>query len=525
MRKPHLQSQRGQALVFTLAFAVVLCLAVLLLFNNSKLANAKTSLQNAADAAAYSAAVLQARDHNFSAYTNRAMIANQVAVAQFVSLKSYLDNAAATRERMTSWKLGPLSLWVTAKVVPASKPRWNAALKVPIDATKSMVNETAPLAVKGINKLIQALAFAQHAHHVGILAEMTVIAQEVVKKNHPDAQITKSAFAAQTAMQAKRWATDYTQRHRANDDSKEADRFADAVLHDDSQDGFTRNRSGVLTAGWHTSVARLSQCITAYSSQTTYVYTSAGGTLLSKNKKRWEALDATQGGGMWKCDVIVPLPPFTASIGLPILDSDLSIKNVEGGSAGVVAGEGTAFDDFSPGYKNNATSSTNYGFALTSTVSVPALLRYNIHGPNSNLDSSGGLQTYYRDMASPTTQKPKNQTAQENGGAFPITIEVERKVDKKFGLSSSRLPNDKKQQAQEMRLDDKAEGSTMRTLASAHAYFYRPREDKDGSEFTRSGWHRSDNKTELANLFSPYWQARLTETPQPERAASIAAQF
>ncbi len=55
----------------------------------------KIKLQNTADAAAYSAAVAEARDYNFSAYTNRAMVANQVAVAQFVGLTSWMRNMSA----------------------------------------------------------------------------------------------------------------------------------------------------------------------------------------------------------------------------------------------------------------------------------------------------------------------------------------------------------------------------------------------------------------------------------------------
>jgi hypothetical protein len=51
----------------TLVFGAVAALIALLLFNSGMLANAKTRLQNAVDAGAYSAALLQARDHNFAA--------------------------------------------------------------------------------------------------------------------------------------------------------------------------------------------------------------------------------------------------------------------------------------------------------------------------------------------------------------------------------------------------------------------------------------------------------------------------
>ncbi len=53
---------------------------------------AKMKLQNTADAAAYSAVLAEARDYNFAAYTNRAIVANQVAVAQVVGITSWARN-------------------------------------------------------------------------------------------------------------------------------------------------------------------------------------------------------------------------------------------------------------------------------------------------------------------------------------------------------------------------------------------------------------------------------------------------
>lgn len=84
--------QRGQALVFVTVTIVLMVIAMMTTFNMGQLTNHKTRLQNTADAAAYSAAVAQARDYNFSAYMNRAMIANDVAVAQLVALRSWTEN-------------------------------------------------------------------------------------------------------------------------------------------------------------------------------------------------------------------------------------------------------------------------------------------------------------------------------------------------------------------------------------------------------------------------------------------------
>lgn len=63
--------------------------ALFFLFNTGQLSSEKTKLVNTADAVAYSAAVMQARALNFDAYNNRALVANEVLVAQMVSLSSW----------------------------------------------------------------------------------------------------------------------------------------------------------------------------------------------------------------------------------------------------------------------------------------------------------------------------------------------------------------------------------------------------------------------------------------------------
>jgi hypothetical protein len=97
MSKPmRTRAERGQVLPFSAAFLVV-CLALFLFAaNTAQMSVEKTRVTNAADAAAYSAGVVHARALNFSAYSNRAIIANQVAVAQSLSLLNELNHIAST---------------------------------------------------------------------------------------------------------------------------------------------------------------------------------------------------------------------------------------------------------------------------------------------------------------------------------------------------------------------------------------------------------------------------------------------
>ncbi|GEM_PF-2129347 len=81
--------QKGQAIVFGLIFIGVIFLALLALYDQSQLVRSRVQIENAADAAAYSQAVHLARQLNFTAYTNRSMVANEVAIGHLVSLLSW----------------------------------------------------------------------------------------------------------------------------------------------------------------------------------------------------------------------------------------------------------------------------------------------------------------------------------------------------------------------------------------------------------------------------------------------------
>ena len=89
--------QQGQALIYGIFVMVGGLAALFFLFNTGQLTREKTKLVNTADAVAYSAGVMNARALNYEAYANRAMVANTVAIAQLVSVSSwvqYVDNLA-----------------------------------------------------------------------------------------------------------------------------------------------------------------------------------------------------------------------------------------------------------------------------------------------------------------------------------------------------------------------------------------------------------------------------------------------
>ena len=489
--------ERGQAMLFTLLFAGATALVCLLLYNSATLANSKTELQNAADAGAYSSGLLLARDHNFSAYTNRAMVANQVAVAQFVSLKSYLEDAADTRTRLDNAQHRRQARNAIFK------PSWEAAKLIPMRAIYNSYLKMAGSSVKTVDTLIEAFSHAQELHHIATAANVIFIADEVVKRNDPLASVSTGKFQVGNALvQIDRW-KGYTNRHRANDPSAQADRFANVVVNEQSTDEFTRNRESSPLPSWVSVPSQFGCPKPLIPIWTTFSFEHRGGTILSSNKKRWLALDATMGDGWVWCQL--KAVPIRRRLG----DGD-------GGSGGAVAGAGGAYND-QIGFRGNPEATRYYGRALIhKDTKRPAGSRY-AKGPGGTLDSSAGLQDYYRDVSN-TSGTPANQSAELNGGQAPLTIEVVREGNS-IRTAAKILPG-----AKDLKLDDRGglKGNSMRALSSAHAYFYRA--NTDSSVFTKTGWKRADNRSEMANLFNPYWQARLVDRTDDERIASVLAQ-
>ena len=491
-------------MLFTLLFAGATAVVCLVLYNSGILANTKTQVQNAADAGAYSAAVLLARDQNFSAYTNRAMVANQVSVAQLVSMKSFLMDAAATHDRMQGWAHS-----LQSNLVPSVKPLWTVGLNHPIETVYSVYNSAAPTAVQTLDRLIRVFESAQQMHHTATAANVLFTADEVVKRNDPKASITMASFqTAATAVQLVKWTNDYSKRHKANDMSAVADRFANVVTSAESTDKFVRDRGpSVPIAAWASRPTALA-CPLMVPVFTIYGFVHDGGTILSRNKKRCLALDATQGSGFVSCAITTPFGPIPVIY--PLLADGI------GGSGGGLAGTGGGYGS-TTGHSGNPSDARRYGNAVVNPlVIIPAQRRYNLQGPGPSMDSSnGGLQDYYRDLANPTmASRPANQSAALNGGQVPLTIEVEHKAAD-IRTSSKVLSN----APATVKAQETLKGDTMVALSKAHPYFFRSR--TDSSAFTKAGWRRGDNRTEVANLFNPYWQAQLVDRTEAERLLSM----
>lgn len=97
--------QAGQALVVGLVLLLLGCVALYTLFNTAQFGADRQRLTNAADAAAYSATLWQARVMNYHAYANRAIVATEVHVAQSIALAGwtlYVERLAANLDTVAN---------------------------------------------------------------------------------------------------------------------------------------------------------------------------------------------------------------------------------------------------------------------------------------------------------------------------------------------------------------------------------------------------------------------------------------
>ncbi|RME46304.1 MAG: hypothetical protein D6795_15565, partial [Deltaproteobacteria bacterium] len=99
-----LRNEEGQTLVFTVMIMMVLMVTILTVMDVGEAVHEKIVLQDAADSAAYSAAVWEARFMNLAAYTNRAMVAHLVTVSEMVSIVNSLKVYA-------KWLFNPCHNW------------------------------------------------------------------------------------------------------------------------------------------------------------------------------------------------------------------------------------------------------------------------------------------------------------------------------------------------------------------------------------------------------------------------------
>lgn len=188
-----MNSPRGQATLFALAFVGVVILAAILLYKSGNLTAKKMQLQNGADAAAYSASVLEARAMNFCAYTNQAVVANEVAIGQMVGMLSWVNELTVIGENVST--VGEI-LDATVFLAELGAPL-TAIGEVFVDVGEGLTDALKPIlapAIEAISVINEIYSVSQEVYFLSTLALESKAILQTLQDNvpgTPNSDITK----------------------------------------------------------------------------------------------------------------------------------------------------------------------------------------------------------------------------------------------------------------------------------------------------------------------------------------------
>ncbi|MBW8843562.1 MAG: hypothetical protein JF607_01135 [Burkholderiales bacterium] len=459
--KSRASRTRGQAAIWLLGTLAASAAVMYGVFNTGQVIVGKERAVNAADAAALAGATAEARLLNLMAYANRGVIANEVFLAQLLSMESWVQYLGRTSENIEIL-LDIISLFPPAAAF--AQPAAQVMDKVAMVADKAHTGLQ-----KGINVYIPVLEVAK----TGIKAAEGAIrvgggllagdaARNLVKANRTDfngrfdpgvAVADAGLLKELTFVQNN---TDWVNFTKLYDGNNRGD--AKYIL-EQSLDKFTANRPGAF---W----LNLSIPLVAGMEK-------KGGSKL-QGYDRWESEDTLE---MWQqCGVKKCWEP----IGWGRANAD---KN---GNSGGTWSPSRSAQDLAQG--NGGTHSKWTG--------VPSL--YDIANKSTK---TGERENLGLDFVVAVARPGAND--------FTTTKLAMDNVASTSVAGSADLP-----------LKQRASQNT--AFAKARVFFERPRRGLT-NDFTASGLWRPDQAKEYGSLYSPYWQARLRDISAGEKVALLGA--
>jgi len=177
------RNEDGQIMVFTALSIFVLVLFAASVYNVGVVVGEKMQLQNTADAAAYSGAVWEARCFNFWSYTNRAMVAHLVTVAQ---LTCYVSHATLMKE---VWD----DVQPVISLIPYVGPALGTAGDYASEGYKIAAEAAATVGIPAASGVNYFLSGSQYGMEVLLHGELIthMFLEDIVRENDPDATLNE----------------------------------------------------------------------------------------------------------------------------------------------------------------------------------------------------------------------------------------------------------------------------------------------------------------------------------------------
>lgn len=472
-----LRLQAGQALPLGLVLMTFAIFMSMTLFNTGQLSAEKMRVTNAADAAAYSGLLWQARALNFQAYTNRAMVANQVSIAQAVSLRSWAQYGRISANNVNS-VLGSLP-FVGAVT---------QAFQVAVESAATVIEPVADVLLFAADTVNQALSVGQEIMFVAGAAATPEVVQHVAKANNRNFQVASAFSLTGFAENASGWA-DFTESYRS-DSAAMASR---AEIIRNSRDRFSKERDWDLLPVWFFSTP-LTRHNVIRRGETRLIYVEPSET----HSENGQAV-TTPGHWEWKAKDSVSLQTRiwrilgTRRIEVPIGWSQAYANDNPGTTGSIepcqpLEEPASIYDDGCPkwlGMNKRAEQLASRG--------APG-----ISGARSNIDLShlyGGLRNF-RDLKGfpEQDQDPRLELRVE---VFTDNNAVETIDDASF---HSAVHDDARPDPANLELA---------AIAKSELYFHRP-------EIRHLG-----DYVEYANGYNPFWDVRLKSLDARERLAAV----
>ncbi len=481
--------QRGQALIFGLFVLISGLAALFFFFNVGQLSREKTKLVNTADAVAYSAGVMQARALNFTAYGNRALIANEVFIAQMVSVSSWAqyigdwtDNVQSVHPVCTAMAQAADGNWYAGVIgLAGSMVRFDilyaatcAALSYETfaDAIRTVTDEipsAASFVVDGAEMQKGVIVRAQNILHgsgpFGVGAVRLELMQNVANANYAgDGRVIVAPFELRVADD---WFVGPNPNRRGfvrQYADNERTRFREVTVNAANTDPFVQQRS------W-TSTASLPEpsCL-PFNWRWNRVERRGGTELLGFDQ--WHAVDTQsyhhngRGKRPWNCN---RRETETAA------SEQEAYRDQQTPGAASFGGSRTG----NPRAHSSALNAGTQDFAYSGLPNYYDL---------NEVWISGTVEPTMRHAVRLSRARGELRTTDGGNG------QIRTRADSRIGAYNSTMA-----------------ANEMDAFSTAEVYFERP-----------PGSTRADGRRELGSLFNPYWQVRLTSTDTVAIAAVLA---
>jgi Putative Flp pilus-assembly TadE/G-like len=465
--------QRGQSLLWVLGFMATMAVTFAGVYSVGQTTSEKQKIVNAADAAAYTGAMVEARALNLTAYANRADIANEVFLAQMVSMQSWVDYMKTSAG---NWKTVAQALsWIPGVAAVASAlEAIESALDAAADVIKDVTMPATIFAVEGYYKVMDNalklvfgttgsvnMAFATQSAADAVLAAN--VATQGGKLDSAPAAINQVALGA---INAKEWKDAFYRYDTSSAGSASDGRRNTREILVDSRDEFSKERKGPSSLPFSLFFGneKVGFC------PGLEFGVSRDGTTKLKDYDRWEAQDTTE--------YYVASGAKCKKTGIPM-----------------GWGRSTAAND-----KDNGDSKTdphNWG----------GWLAFN-DDPKNN-EKWTGVKALW-DVSRDSNDNP---VAAFNPGAETLTFTVavaKQKVNVRNNEHVSlNFMNTANTTSKLGSADTKADYMDGQISAKSEAKVFFSRPARNGQDFTGTRLFRQDNHKEIANLYNPYWQVRL----------------